>query len=243
MEKRTLTVHHSRTLFDWGIGLMEKALTLPGPKRRPVMLRDGLMIATLALAGPRLGSVLEMEVGRYLRFNGGEWWLAFNEPDMKNGRPLDCPLHRSLSPWIQRYIEVERRELLGGHMTDAVWVNWSGQPLGAAGIEKRIRWWSAKRFGEKEAFGPHRFRHCLATTAARVTPEAPGIGAAILNITGKVFHEHYDRSQRITAAGRFLSTLDQDREEAREYSRRHADDRRSDDHADSDRQPRAGTRR
>src|SRR4051794_35515290 len=55
MEKRHFQVHHSATLYAWGKEMMERALTLPGPRRRQVMLRDGLLIAVLAAAGPRLG--------------------------------------------------------------------------------------------------------------------------------------------------------------------------------------------
>ena len=60
--------------------------------------------------------------------------------------------HPSLTSWLTRYVEVERHELLAGRVSDAMWVNCDGAPLGLAGIEKRIRRLSAKRFGPKNAF-------------------------------------------------------------------------------------------
>ena len=50
--------------------------------------------------------------------------------------------------------------------------------LDEAGRHERIRWWSAKRFGPANAFGPHRFRHCLATTAPLALPAAPALGGS-----------------------------------------------------------------
>ena len=217
MEKRSFEVHHSATLYAWGFDLMEQALALPGPRRRQVMLRDGLLIALLASAGPRLGSVQVMCLGQQIRFDGVEWWMTLDVPDIKTDKPHRVPLPASLTPWFHRYIEVERRELLAGETNDAVWVNWGGEPLGEAGIEKRIRWWSAKRFGAENAFGVHRFRHCIGTTAPLMAPDRPGIGAALLGISGRIHEKHYDRGKRAEAGEIFSGGLDEDRAEARAY--------------------------
>ena len=219
MEKRHFQVHHSATLYAWGKEMMERALTLPGPRRRQVMLRDGLLIALLAAAGPRLGSVKLMRLGEHIRFDGEEWWMSLDVPDIKTDEPHRVPLPASLTPWLARYVEVERRELLGGQVSDAMWVNWGGAALGEAGLEKRIRWWSAKRFGAEHAFGVHRFRHCIGTTAPLMAPDTPGIGAALLGIGGRVHEKHYDRGQRAAAGAGYLAGLDADLEEARAYLR------------------------
>lgn len=42
MTRRAFAVHHPRMLYRWGFDLMKRALTLTGPRRRQVMLRDGL---------------------------------------------------------------------------------------------------------------------------------------------------------------------------------------------------------
>lgn len=217
MEKRSFEVYHSATLYAWGFDMLEQALTLPGPRRRQVMLRDGLLIALLAAAGPRLGSVQVMRLGQQIRFDGVEWWMTLDVPDIKTDKPHRIPLPPGMTPWFQRYLDVERRELLNGETSDAMWVNWSGEPLGEAGIEKRIRWWSAKRFGAENAFGVHRFRHCIGTTAPLMAPDTPGIGAALLGISGRVHEQHYDRGKRAEAGRTYLTGLDEDRAEARAY--------------------------
>jgi hypothetical protein len=82
--------------------------------------------------------------------------------------------------------------------------------LGYRGIDKRIRWWSAKRFGK--AFGPHRFRHALGSSAATEDPAAPGLGAAVLGITGVVYQEHYNRAKNAAAAARVHDVVRRERE-------------------------------
>ena len=161
-----------------------------------------------------------MRLGQQIRFDGVEWWMTLEVPNIKTDQPHEMPLPGSLTPWMHRYIAVERRELLAGRAGDAMWVNWGGKPLGEAGIEKRIRWCSAKRFGAEHAFGPHRFRHCIGTTAPLMAPDRPGIGAAVLGISGRVHAKHYDRGLRAQAAGGYLAGLDEDRKEARDLLRR-----------------------
>jgi len=215
MEKRPIAVHHSADLLAWGLEMMRCATTLAGSRRRQVMLRDGLLIALLAIAGPRRRALLAMRVGRQLRRDGDGWRVAREERDDKTGRPLDYLVPDYLVPWVERHLAVERRELLGGQVQDAVWINWGGEPLGEAGVEKRIRWCSAKRFGPENAFGTHRFRHCIGTTAPLVAPRIPTLGAAVLGVSGAVHAKHYDRGKRAAAARGFLEALERDREEAR----------------------------
>jgi len=63
---------------------------------------------------------------------------------------LHLGLPEELTPRVERYFAVERQELLQGKPDHgAFWVNWSGEPLGMAGVEKRIWWRSAKRFSGK----------------------------------------------------------------------------------------------
>lgn len=220
MQNRSFRLHHSSLLYAWGLDMAERAVTLTAPCRRQVMLRDGVLIALLAAAGPRRRSVQVMRLGQQIRFDGTEWWMTLDVPDIKTDRPHDMPLPAGLTPWMDRYMAVERRELLAGRAGDAMWVNWSGKPLGEAGIEKRIRWWSAKQFGAADAFGVHRFRHCIGTTAPLMFPDKPGVGAGVLGISGPVFAKNYDRGLRAAAGRDYLATLDDDRTEARAFLQR-----------------------
>jgi hypothetical protein len=117
-------------------------------------------------------------------------------------------------------MSVERVELLAGKSCDAFWVNWGGEPLRAAGIEKRIRWWSAKKFGPEGAFGPHRFRYGIATVAPVADPTAPANGAIVLGITPGTFADAYDKGNREVVAQAYIETLEAERELTRGFAER-----------------------
>lgn len=228
MTRRSFTIRHPRRLYGWGLRLMRKALTLAGPQRRRVMLRDGLLIALLAARAMRLRSVASLGFETRLRRSDDRWHLLLGPEDVKTGRPITYAVPPSLGAWIDRYMTVERVELLAGRFSEAFWIGWDGKPLGPRGIEKRIRWRSAKEFGTAEAFGPHRFRYCVATVAPVEDPEAAANGAAMLGITRSTYAEAYDRGERETVARAFLKGLEAERAETEGFARRAFDRRRRD---------------
>lgn len=213
MEKRSFTLHHPADLCLWGVELMDGALALNGPDRRRVQFRDGLLIAMEALRGLRLRTVLSLKLGISIWRDDdtGRWHLDVPPEDVKNEKYIETRLPAILDQWVDRYVNVERRELLEGNHSDAFWINWGGKPLRSQGLDKRIRWWSGKKFGPAEAFGTHRFRHCIASTAPLLIPEHPGLGASMLRITHKVFREHYDRSEDVLAFREFNKVVDEER--------------------------------
>jgi site-specific recombinase XerD len=225
MRKRAFDVPLTRVLFAWGVEMMSTAITLSGADRRCVMLRDGLMISIFAARGIRHRSMASLELDRNLLRDGDGWRIELAEQDVKTRRSIGFGLPSSLTPWIERYLGRERTELLQGRRTAALWINWSGEPLGYRGIDKRIRWWSAKRFGT--AFGPHRFRHALGTSATIEDPGAPGLGAALLGISAPVYQEHYNRAEDVIAAARFQNGVQRERDRTRVRQRPEApgDDR------------------
>ena len=87
------------------------------------------MIALLSLRGMRLRSLLAMQLGRHLRRDGPEWRIVLEAADVKTGRPLEYPLPAGLTAWMDRYLAVERAELLAGQHRDAVWIGFFGKPL------------------------------------------------------------------------------------------------------------------
>ena len=54
------------------------------------------------------------------------------------------------------------------------------------------------RFGI--AFGPHRFRHAIATTAPMRDPSHPGVAAGLLGISKEVVEQSYNRAGQSQAA-------------------------------------------
>lgn len=213
MEKRNLAIHHPADLYLWGLELMQRALSLNGNSRRRVMMRDGLLICILAFRGLRLRSALSLTLGENVRRDpeAGDWRLEVEADDVKNAKYISATLPKILAPWIDRYVGIERHELLAGHDRNAFWINWGGEKLEEKGLDKRIRWLSEKRFGPVGVFGTHRFRHCIATATPLILPEHPGLAAALLQITHGVLNEHYDRSGAVLAFRSFHETIDRER--------------------------------
>jgi hypothetical protein len=84
-----------------------------------------------------------------------------------------------------------------------------GSWLAEKGIAGLVRRASKLRFGK--AFGTHRIRHGLASTAARLLPGNPGIAAATLGVSQAVIAEHYDKASTAAAASVFQASLEEDR--------------------------------
>ena len=206
MRVRDKPVHHSAVLFQWGLDLMREALPR-SPRRRQVQLRDGLLIAILAARAYRLRTVTAFRLGQHLRRNDRHWEVWLRPEDTKTRYAENCPLPAVLTPWIDRYVARERLELLGGHASEAFWINWDGEPLADIGLAKRIRWLSEKRFGKDGVFGPHSFRHGGMTSAVMDEPDDPHLGPTILSITLGVGRKSYDRSKRQVVARRFHDAL------------------------------------
>jgi hypothetical protein len=211
MRRRALTVHHPRALFDWGLELFEQGQGLRGDDRRRVMLRDGVMIMLLAARAPRLRSLAALRLGVNIHREPEGWRIDLDEGDIKTERALAYGLPTALQAALDRYVEIERAELLAGRVEDSLWINWDGRPLRTRGAEKRVRWWSEKRFGKGRSFGPHRFRYGIGTAAPMADPEAPAIGAAVLGITKRTHDAAYDRGTRAAAASRFHAGLAEER--------------------------------
>ena len=221
MSKCHLTTYHPIDLWHWGLVLMQSALRLRGPKRRQVQLRDGLLISILAFRGIRLRSITSLTLGGSMTRDpySGAWRLDLQPEDVKNRKYISTQLAVVLAPWLDRYVEVERQELLNGARSDAFWINWGGEKLEEKGVDKRIRWLSAKRFGPGNAFGTHRFRHCIASTAPIILPEYPGLAATLLQISHGVLNEHYDRGSDVMALKALHKTIAADRKATEHLAR------------------------
>ena len=118
---------------------------------------------------------------------------------MKGGRSsLELPLGPRVGQIFERYIEVERRELLAGAPHDFVWVTKFGEPWSEKGIDFMIRSRTKARFGV--AFGSHRFRTSLTTTQAIVDGKDLLGTSRILAHSPAVALKHYNRAGAVEAS-------------------------------------------
>jgi hypothetical protein len=65
---------------------------------------------------------------------------------------------------------------------------------------------SKARFGV--TFGPHRFRHAIATTAPLRDPTTPGLGASVMGISVAVNEAHYNRANQVLALQKLQQAIE-----------------------------------
>ena len=164
------------------------------------------MIALLTVCAPRLRAMTALRLGVHLQRQGDEWLLDQDAPITKTKRRLVLPVAEAAGAILDRYLAVERPELLGTADSDAVWIAQGGRALAYETVSKRIRLRAQRRFGV--AFGPHRFRTSLATSLALNAPDHPLDAAAILGHSNPaVTLKHYNRAKGHMAADRWSERL------------------------------------
>lgn len=207
MNRRSRFVPDSRHAALWADSLFTTALTLTDPVQRRLQVRDAALLGIMAARAPRLRAIAGMRLGRHLRRVGDIWHLFFDESLMKGGRTaLDLPLGARVSAIVERYLTVERLELLRGQDHDAVWVTKHGRPLAYKGIDFMVRARTQAQFGV--AFGSHRFRTSLTTTQALIDGKTLLGTAQLLSHTPAVALKHYNRASALAASRRHSAHID-----------------------------------
>ena len=212
---RSLVIPHSDVLFAWGLDMMDAARGAIQPLKSPCLMsyRDGLLIAMFAARGRRLRSMSLLQVERELLRYEHLFRIELAPHQVKTTKHDRFDLPESLTPYIDHYLRVVRPALLRGRSCDSVWISkWRG-PLSAKSIQDRICTLSRQRFGT--AFGPHRFRHAIGTTAPTRDPANPGVAAGLLGISREVLEQHYNRAGQTLATTAFAKLIDRKRKEGR----------------------------
>jgi hypothetical protein len=144
---------------------------------------------------------------------GDTYRIIFEQEDIKTGRRLEYHTPSRLSAAIDRYVTVERRELLGEQSHDGLWLNQYGEKMAANENGDMVQRQSKLTFGK--GFGPHRFRHALGTIAPLADPAHPGVAASVLGISGHMVEQHYNGATQADAANKFLGSLSKTRADVR----------------------------
>ena len=205
MVRKHRPVLDTRDLFAWGLRLLREAPAIGSARARRLQMRDGLLIALLAPRAKRLRALCAIRIGLQLVCDAGTWWFKLRPEDMKTRRHLDYELPEEVVPHLERYLAIERHELLGGREHDWLWVSRRGTRLSKRAVDQALRDRARREFGQ--GFGAHVFRYALASTAAEVNPSEPGLGPAVLGISARVFQQSYNRAGTARAAERFHATL------------------------------------
>jgi hypothetical protein len=197
---------YSHVLVNAGTDLMTQA---EAAVHRPALararqFRNGLMVAMPGYHPLRLKNFATLELGRTFQREFGSWWIVLSRTHTKEGRPDERLVDPSLTPWIDRYLQVHRPVLarkLGA--SSALWLSSNnGNALTYLGVEGVISKTTLAMIGIDVS--PHLFRSAGATTAAVYAGNNPHLGSALLHHRDPtITKEHYNRASSLSATQRY----------------------------------------
>jgi integrase len=189
-------------LVEAGLTLIVESSTFADtPVVRAKGIRNGLMIALLAICPIRLKNFASLEIGRTFREVEGSWWIVLSAKETKSRRADERRVPDFLKPYVELYLSEARPALARPSApTNALWISSvSGRPM----IKKAVGTLVSKI--TFEALGvdvsPHLFRTAAASTAATYGGSLPHLASALLNHTDpRITEEHYNRATSMSAA-------------------------------------------
>src|ERR1700704_4716009 len=148
VEKDLAMVMRPRTkAHRWGLTdvLVEAGLTLIAEAESPHKMsklgqarqvRNGLMVAMLAMHPIRLKNFADLEIGRNFVEIKGSWWIVLSVSETKEGRPDERRIDDLLQPALDRYLKKYRPFLAGADQsTTALWLSSNdGASMSYAGV-------------------------------------------------------------------------------------------------------------
>ena len=219
IEKDLALVMEPRSKFDRLVltgRLVEAGLTLVAEAERFAKLdlarargiRNGIMIALLALCPIRPKNFATLEIGQTFKDVQGRWWITLPGNMTKTGRPDERPV----PVWLKRYMDVYlnqwRPVLLGSRpLTNALWISsTTGRRMTTKNLGTLISKITLETVGVD--ISPHLFRTAAASTAAAYGGNTPHLASALLNHTDpRVTEEHYNRASTMNAAAAYARII------------------------------------
>jgi integrase len=190
-------------LVKAGLTLVAEAeqLTTKSDLARARGVRNGLIIALLALCPIRMKNFAALEIGQTFKEVDGKWWIALPGNLTKSRRRDERRVPSILNRCIQLYLEQSRPLLLGSSPpTNALWISsTTGRRITAKNLGTLISKITLETIGVDVS--PHLFRTAAASTAAAYGSNTPHLASAVLNHTDpRVTEEHYNRTTSIAAS-------------------------------------------
>ena len=165
-------------------------------------VRNGLMVAMLAMHPIRLKNFAALEIGRSLVEIKGSWWIVLSAADTKEDRPDERRVDDLLQPALDRYLKKNRPELAGAVQSSvtALWLSSNdGSPMTYDGVARAVTETTRSTVGI--AVSPHLFRTSGASSAAIHGGANPHLASALLHHTDhRVTEAHYNRASSLSAA-------------------------------------------
>jgi integrase len=171
-------------------------------------VRNGLMVAMLAMHPVRLKNFSALEIGRSLVEIKGSWWIVLSASETKEDRPDERRVDDLLKPALDRYLRKYRPLLAGaGQSTALLWLSSDGEnPMTYDGVARAITETTRSTIGV--AVSPHLFRTSIASSAAIHGGSNPHLASALLHHTDSgVTEAHYNRASSLSAAKSLRSII------------------------------------
>jgi integrase len=171
-------------------------------------VRNGLMVAMLAMHPIRLKNFTDLEIGRNFVEIKGSWWIVLSASETKEGRPDERRIDDLLQPALDRYLKTYRPILAGADQsTKALWLSSNdGASMSYAGVERVLTETTRTTVGI--AVSPHLFRTAIASSAAIHGGANPHLASALLHHTDPhVTEAHYNRASSISAGDSLRSII------------------------------------
>jgi integrase len=188
-------------LLKAGLTLVEEAESFaPTPRRLARGVRNGLMIAFLALYPLRIKNFATLRIGESIKKIEGHWWLIIDVKKTKTRRLDERRVPAFMTETIDRYVIRHRPILLGKRTQDTAF--WLSSTRGTQFTIKSMGTLISKI--TKETLGvdvsPHLFRMAAATTAATYGTSTPYLATAVMGHRDKLItEEHYNRARSLHA--------------------------------------------
>jgi site-specific recombinase XerD len=171
-------------------------------------VRNGLMVAMLAMHPIRLKNLADLEIGRNFVEIKGSWWIVLSASETKEGRPDERRIDDLLQPALDRYLKKYRPFLAGADQSaTGLWLSSNdGASMSYAGVERVLT--EATRTTVGVAVSPHLFRTAIASSAAIHGGANRHLASALLHHTDyRVTEEHYTRASSISAGESLRSII------------------------------------
>lgn len=220
IEKDRALVMQPRSKFDRLVTterLLEAGLTLLTEAKdhtrakfvRARGVRNGFMLALLALYPMRLKNFAALEIGKTFRQVKGQWWITLPGKVTKMGGLEERPVAEWLVPPIELYLNGARPVLLDASLppTNALWISSNARgPMTARKVGSLIAQITLETIGI--GISPHLFRTAGATTAAISAGDMPHLASALLGHKHpRVTHDDYIRTSSLSAATKYAALI------------------------------------
>jgi integrase len=182
----------SDRLVEAGLTLIQEAESFAKtPVERARGVRNGLMVALLALHPLRIKDFATLRIGETIRRVEGQWWLIIPVRQTKTHRLDERRIPDFMTTIIDRYVEVHRPILSRNQSESAFWISSTRRrPLTVKSTGTLISKITLQTVGVDVS--PHLFRAAAATLASIYGTKTPGLASGVLGHRDeRIAEDHY----------------------------------------------------